>query len=135
MQRKFSVIVVDSRPMLEGEDQTQWTTITRSLIRSSGKKLLHRLSAAGIECTYLLLPATGAVIRQVSKVFVGAHSLHANGAVSSRAGTAMVAMIAKAHSIPVLVCCETYKYTPGIQLDSFSKNELGKALDCPCLPL
>jgi translation initiation factor eIF-2B subunit delta len=105
--KTFSVIVVDSRPMLEG------------------KKLLSVLSAAQIPCTYLLLPAIGSIITEVSTVFVGAHSLHSNGAVFSRAGTALVAMMAKQHSVPVVVCCETYKFSEGVQLDSFTKNELG----------
>jgi translation initiation factor 2B subunit (eIF-2B alpha/beta/delta family) len=56
---------------------------------------------------------------------VGAHSLQSNGAVFSRAGTALVAMMAKQHSVPVMVCCETYKFAEGVQLDSFTKNELG----------
>jgi translation initiation factor eIF-2B subunit delta len=90
-----------------------------------GKKLLSVLSSAGIPCSYLLLPAIGSVITEVSTVFVGAHSLHSNGAVFSRAGTALVAMMAKQHSVPVVVCCETYKYSEGVQLDSFTKNELG----------
>ncbi|KAH9943138.1 eukaryotic translation initiation factor 2B delta subunit [Epithele typhae] len=104
--RNFSVIVVDSRPMLEG------------------KRLLAVLSEAGIPCTYLLLPALGSVINEVSTVFVGAHSIHSNGAVYSRAGTALVAMMAKRHSVPVVVCCETYKFSESVQLDSFTKNEL-----------
>ncbi|RDX53239.1 eukaryotic translation initiation factor 2B delta subunit [Lentinus brumalis] len=104
--RKFSVIVVDSRPMLEG------------------KRLLAMLSEAGIACTYVLLPALGSVIGEVSTVLVGAHSIHTNGAVYSRAGTALVAMMAKRHSVPVVVCCETYKFSETIQLDSFTKNEL-----------
>ncbi|KAI9001289.1 eukaryotic translation initiation factor 2B delta subunit [Trametes punicea] len=104
--RNFSVIVVDSRPMLEG------------------KRLVAVLSDAGIQCTYLLLPALGSVMSEVSTVLVGAHSIHTNGAVYSRAGTALVAMIAKRHSVPVVVCCETYKFSESIQLDSFTKNEL-----------
>jgi len=55
---------------------------------------------------------------------VGAHSIHSNGAVFSRAGTALVAMMAKQHSVPVVVCCETYKFSEGVRLDSFTKNEL-----------
>jgi len=105
--KSFSVYVVDSRPMLEG------------------KKLLTALSSAGIPCTYLLLPAIGSIIAEVSTVFIGAHSLHSNGAVHSRAGTALVSMMAKQHSIPVVVCCETYKISETVQLDSFTKNELG----------
>ena len=92
----------------------------------AGKKLLTALSSAGIPCTYLLLPAIGSVIAEVSTVFIGAHSLHSNGAVHSRAGTALVSMMAKQHSIPVVVCCETYKISETVQLDSFTKNELGK---------
>ncbi|KAG1865000.1 hypothetical protein DFJ58DRAFT_699398 [Suillus subalutaceus] len=110
-RKQFSVVVVDSRPMLEG------------------KKLLSVLSAMGIPCTYLLLPSIGSVITEVSTVLVGAHSLHSNGAVFSRAGTALVAMMAKQHSVPVVVCCETYKFAETIQLDSFTKNELAPAGD------
>ncbi|KAG2077707.1 IF-2B-domain-containing protein [Suillus decipiens] len=109
--KQFSVVVVDSRPMLEG------------------KKLLSVLSAMGIPCTYLLLPSIGSVITEVSTVLVGAHSLHSNGAVFSRAGTALVAMMAKQHSVPVVVCCETYKFAETIQLDSFTKNELAPVGD------
>jgi len=90
-----------------------------------GKKLLSVLSAMGIPCTYVLLPSIGSVITEVSIVLVGAHSLHSNGAVYSRAGTALVAMMAKQHSVPVVVCCETYKFSETVQLDSFTKNELG----------
>lgn len=94
-------------------------------LNSAGKKLLTALSSVGIPCTYLLLPAIGCVIAEVSTVFIGAHSLHSNGAVHSRAGTALVSMMAKQHSVPVVVCCETYKISETVQLDSFTKNELG----------
>lgn len=59
-------------------------------------------------------------------VLVGAHSIHSNGSVYSRAGTALVAMLATQHSVPVIVCCETYKFSEAVQLDSFTKNELGQ---------
>ncbi|KAJ8523004.1 hypothetical protein ONZ45_g528 [Pleurotus djamor] len=112
--KRFSVIVVDSRPMLEG------------------KRLLKRLASApsstfppsNIPCTYALLPALPSLINKVTTVILGAHSLHSNGAVYSRAGTALVAMLAKQHSVPVLICCETYKFSEGIILDGFEKNEL-----------
>ena len=61
---------------------------------------------------------------EVTTVLVGAHSICANGAVYSRAGTALVAMIAKNHNVPVVVCCETYKFSESIVLDAFGKNEL-----------
>ncbi len=59
-------------------------------------------------------------------VLVGAHALYSNGAVYSRAGTAMVAMMAKANSVPVVVCCETHKFSEGVMVDGFSKNELSE---------
>lgn len=104
------------------------TFATAPLTAYTGKRLLAKLAAAGIQCTYLLLPALGSIIREVSTVLVGAHSLHSNGAVFSRAGTALVAMMAKRHSVPVVVCCETYKFSEGVQLDSFTKNELGMSI-------
>ncbi|KAL4075754.1 eukaryotic translation initiation factor 2B delta subunit [Scleroderma citrinum] len=104
--KRFSVIVVDSRPMLEG------------------KVLLKALSGASIPCTYLLLPSLPSVLPHTTTLFVGAHSIHANGAVFSRAGTATVAMMAQSHNVPVVVCCETYKWSESVRWDSFSKNEL-----------
>ncbi|KDQ29060.1 hypothetical protein PLEOSDRAFT_1088985 [Pleurotus ostreatus PC15] len=116
--KRFSVIVIDSRPMLEG------------------KHLLKRLTSAPassfppttMSCTYALLPALPSLISKVTTVILGAHSLHSNGALYSRAGTAMVAMLAKQHSVPVLICCETYKFSEGIILDGFEKNELAPPL-------
>jgi translation initiation factor eIF-2B subunit delta len=124
--KKFSVVVVDSRPMLEGLQYLPLCDVPLTICQ--GKELLLVLSSAEIPCSYLLLPAVASVITEVSTVFVGAHSLHSNGAVFSRAGTALVAMVAKQHSVPVVVCCETYKYSEGVQLDSFTKNELGKCI-------
>ncbi|KAG6866524.1 hypothetical protein C0991_003068 [Blastosporella zonata] len=109
--KRFSVIVVDSRPLLEG------------------KALLRTLTNASppVPCTYALLPALPSLMTEVTTVLLGAHSLSANGAVYSRAGTALVAMIAKGHSVPVMVCCETYKFSEGVMLDGFGKNELAPA--------
>ncbi|KAI5122155.1 hypothetical protein M0805_007054 [Coniferiporia weirii] len=109
--KRISVIVVDSRPMLEG------------------KHLLSVLAAAGIPCTYLFLPALGSVITEASTVLLGAHSLHANGAVYARAGSALVALMARTYNVPVLVCCETYKFAEGVALDGFTKNELAPTGD------
>lgn len=63
---------------------------------------------------------------QVTKVLLGAHALLANGYVMSRVGSSQVAMVAKAHNVPVLICCETYKFCERVQTDSFVFNELGK---------
>jgi len=61
-------------------------------------------------------------------VFLGAHALLANGYVKSRVGSSMVAMMAQASNVPVLVCCETYKFCDRVQTDSFVSNELSKKI-------
>ena len=43
----------------------------------------------------------------------------------SQVGTAQISLIAKTHNVPVLVCCETYKFCERVQTDSFVLNELG----------
>ena len=43
----------------------------------------------------------------------------------SQVGTAQISLIAKTHNVPVLVCCETYKFCERVQTDSFVFNELG----------
>jgi translation initiation factor eIF-2B subunit delta len=63
--------------------------------------------------------------KQVTKVFLGAYTLLVNGHLMSRAGTAMVAMVASAYNVPVIVCCETYKFCERVQIDSICFNELG----------
>lgn len=63
---------------------------------------------------------------QVTKVLLGAHALLANGYVMSRVGSSQVALVAKSYNVPVLVCCETYKFCERVQTDSFVFNELGK---------
>ena len=62
----------------------------------------------------------------MTKVFLGAHALLANGHVMSRVGSSQVALVARAHNVPVLVCCETHKFSERVQTDSFVFNELGK---------
>ncbi|XP_019911696.2 translation initiation factor eIF-2B subunit delta isoform X1 [Esox lucius] len=104
--RKFRVIVVDSRPRLEG------------------REALRRLVQIGISCTYVLISALSYVLPEVSKVFLGAHALLANGYVMSRVGTSQIALVARAFNVPVLVCCETYKFCERVQTDSFVSNEL-----------
>ena len=114
-EKKFRVIVVDSRPLLEGRDT------------------LQILSRAGISCTYVLLNAlTYLMMREVTKVFLGASALMSNGSVLSRIGSACVALLAQSNHIPVLVCCETYKICNRVQLESITGNELGDADEVAC---
>ncbi|KAF0973494.1 hypothetical protein FDP41_008198 [Naegleria fowleri] len=109
--RKFRIVVVDSRP------------------KNEGKELVKRLNKAGITCSLILINALSYMMKDVTKVFLGANSILSNGAVYSRVGTALVAMTAKAFNVPVIVCCETYKFSDQSQLDSITVNELGDPYD------
>lgn len=109
--REFSIIVVDGGPWFEG------------------KEMLRRLVEAGLKCSYVQISALSFIVRQATKVLIGAHALLANGCVMSRAGSALVALAAHAYSVPVLVCCETYKFCERVQTDAFVYNELGSPDD------
>lgn len=104
---KFRVIVVDSRPDFEGQ------------------QMLESLTMQGINCTYVLINSLSFVMPEVTKVILGAHALLANGTVMSRVGTAQVCLVANAFNVPVMVCCETHKFSERVQTDSFVYNEIG----------
>ncbi|KAK0548430.1 hypothetical protein OC846_003732 [Tilletia horrida] len=106
--KRFEVIVMDSRPLLEGQ------------------RLLASLTARSIPCTYAYLTALPTLVPRTSLVLLGTAALLANGALYSRAGTASCAMSAHAHGIPVIVCAETYKFSDRVQLDGVVVNELGE---------
>lgn len=106
VDKKFKVIVSDGRVQL------------------GGKRLAARLSEAGIDTTYIFLTAVSQVLSTVTKVFVGCEGVMANGCVLGPVGTSQVALLAQSAGLPVLVCCETYKFTERVQTDSFVYNEL-----------
>lgn len=105
--KHFRVVIVDSRPKLEAQ------------------ALLRRLLAKGLSCTYTHINALSYIMHEVTRVFLGAASVLSNGTVYSRVGSACVAMVAHAFHVPVLICCEAYKFHERVQLDSICSNELG----------
>ena len=104
--KSFKIIVVDSRPLFEG------------------KNLARTFADLGVEVQYCLTNGIDRVIKSATKVFLGAHAMLSNGRLYSRIGTALVAMSAKAAGIPVIVCCESIKFTDRVALDSFVHNEI-----------
>lgn len=56
---------------------------------------------------------------------MGAHAILNNGSSYSRIGSAAVAMAATDKQIPVILCCETYKFVNRTQVDSLVMNEKG----------
>jgi translation initiation factor eIF-2B subunit delta len=105
--KAFSVIVVDARP------------------RQEGLQLASRLAQAGVSCDYADISALSYVVKSATKVLLGVHAVFCNGSALSRTGTALVAMHAKANNVPVLVCCQSFKFTDTVQLDAICNNDVG----------
>ena len=110
---QFRVIVADAGPKFEG------------------RELMQRLMGAGLRCTYVNLHALSYMMPEVSKLLLGASSMLLNGTLLARAGTALVSMLAHEHGVPVLVCCETYKFAERVLLDSICFNEVRAAHALP----
>ncbi|XP_063690711.1 translation initiation factor eIF2B subunit delta-like isoform X2 [Bolinopsis microptera] len=110
--RKFRVMVVDNRPDLRGVNACE------------------RLTEADIPCSYVYINSATYVMKdQITKVLLSADALLANGYVLGPVGTAMLALIAHKYNKPVIVCCETYKFSERVQTDSILFNELADPKD------
>ncbi|RDH37842.1 hypothetical protein BDQ94DRAFT_135138 [Aspergillus welwitschiae] len=111
--KQFRVSIIDSRPLFEG------------------KNLARTLANAGLDVQYSLMNGISHAIKDATKVFLGAHAMTSNGRLYSRVGTALVAMSAKERAggveVPVIVCCETVKFTDRVALDSIVVNEIADA--------
>lgn len=104
--KTFRVIVVDSPP------------------HYNGRRMLSFLNDNSIDVSYTLINSLSFVIRQATKVLLGANSMLANGYLMSHIGTSQIALMAKASNVPTLVCCETYKLSDRVYVDSFGCNEV-----------
>lgn len=104
--KRFKVIVLDTKPQFEG-------------IRT-----LEELADFDIELEYAYLNAISYFMKGVTKVLIGASAFLGNGHLYSRAGSSLVCMMAHTYRVPVLVACETYKFTEKVQLDAITRNEV-----------
>ncbi|KAL6709208.1 hypothetical protein ACN47E_002024 [Coniothyrium glycines] len=105
----FSVIVVDSKPLHEG------------------RQLARKLANHGVTVRYYLITGASHAVKDATKVFLGAHAMMSNGRLYSRVGTALVSMLASSHSLPVIVLCQSVKFTEKVALDSIVGNEVAPA--------
>ena len=92
------------------------------------------LSAQGISCSYQLLSAVTFVIKECTLVLVSVEGIFSNGSVLAKVGTSMFCLVAKMNNVPIMVCCETFKFTDRVQIDAFVYNELADSEDVSCLP-
>lgn len=94
-RRKFTVIVVELAPFYSGREMS---------------KLLNK---HGISTLIIPDSAVFAIMSRVNKVIMSTHSMMANGGIKAPAGSHSIALAAKHHAVPVIVCCPMYKLTPG----------------------
>ncbi|CAI5764256.1 translation initiation factor eIF2B subunit beta [Podarcis muralis] len=104
-KRKFHVIVAECAPFCQGHE------------------MAVRLSKENIETTVMSDAAIFAVMSRVNKVIIGTKTILANGALIAVSGTHTLALAAKHHSTPLIVCAPMFKLTPQFlnEDDSFHK--------------
>ncbi|XP_069592426.1 translation initiation factor eIF2B subunit beta [Ranitomeya imitator] len=104
-KRKFHVIVAECAPFCQGHD------------------MAVSLSKAGIETTVITDAAIFAVMSRVNKVIIGTKTILANGSLRAVSGTHTLALAAKHHSTPLIVCAPMFKLSPQFpnEEDSFHK--------------
>ena len=95
-------------------------------IIDTGKDTCKKLLNAGIACSFIMTHAVPYLIKEATKIIVGASAVMTNGDIMGRVGTALICMAAHDNRIPVVALCESYKFADGlVRLDSFVWNELG----------
>uniref|UniRef100_A0A3B5L888 Translation initiation factor eIF2B subunit beta n=1 Tax=Xiphophorus couchianus TaxID=32473 RepID=A0A3B5L888_9TELE len=93
-KRKFHVIVAECAPFCQGHE------------------MATNLSKAGIETTVIADAAIFAVMSRVNKVIIGTQTVLANGGLRAVNGTHTLALAAKHHSTPLIVCAPMFKLSP-----------------------
>ena len=103
-KRKFTVIVAETCPFYHGQETAS------------------TLAKEGIET--ILIPDSGifAMMARVNKVILGTHAVTANGGLIAISGSHMMALAAKHHSTPVVVCTGLFKLSPLYPHDRDSFN-------------
>ncbi|XP_064387287.1 translation initiation factor eIF2B subunit beta-like [Halichondria panicea] len=106
-KRKFEVIVAESAPSYQGQE------------------LATKLAQDGIQTTVITDSAVFAIMSRVNKVIIGTHTVMADGGLKALNGAHQLALAAKHHSIPVLVCAALFKFSPeylcSYDQDTFNK--------------
>ncbi|KAM5129706.1 translation initiation factor eIF2B subunit beta [Mantella aurantiaca] len=104
-KRTFHVIVAECAPFCQGHE------------------MAASLAKAGIETTVITDAAIFAVMSRVNKVIIGTKTILANGSLRAVSGTHTLALAAKHHSTPLIVCAPMFKLSPQFpnEEDSFHK--------------
>ena len=92
--KKFRVYATESRPWRQG-------ILT-----------VNELAKEGIDITLIIDSAVRSVMKNVTKVFVGADTITSHGTLVNKIGTSQLALAANEASVQFYVCSETYKFSP-----------------------
>jgi len=93
-RRQFKVIVTETRPLKQGIMTAK------------------ELASSGIDVTYIIDSAAATVMKQATKMLVGADAILADGSIVNKIGTYAMALLAKQFQTPVFVAAETLKFDP-----------------------
>ncbi|CAH1244106.1 EIF2B2 [Branchiostoma lanceolatum] len=99
-KRKFQVIVAEGGPFYQGQ------------------VLAKNLAEKGIETVVITDSAVFAMMSRVNKVIIGTHTVMANGGLKAINGSHGIALAAKHHSVPVIVCASLFKLSPQFLVSS-----------------
>lgn len=105
-KRKFEVIVVESAPLL------------------SGQEMAVVLAKENISTTVITDSAVFAIMARVNKVIVGSHAVMANGGLIATSGVNLVAQSAKYFNVPFIVTAGLFKLCPLYAFDQSTYNEI-----------
>lgn len=115
--KQFRVIVTEGRP-----DET-------------GLTMARVLEELRLPVTVVLDSGVGYIMERVDMVLVGAEAVVENGGVINKLGTNQLAIVAKAHNVPVYVTAESYKFARLFPLSQRDMPLERKQLDFgPLLP-
>lgn len=92
--KKFRVYATESRPWRQG-------ILT-----------VNDLAKEGVDITLIIDSAVRSVMKQVTKVFVGADTITSHGSLINKIGTSQLALAANEARVQFYVCSETYKFSP-----------------------
>lgn len=105
MGKEFTVYVPETRPKYQGHITATW------------------LDKAGIPCSLITDNSVRHLISRADKVFVGADSIAANGAVVNKIGTSFVALAADEARVDFFVAAESYKFSPATMVGELIEIE------------
>lgn len=105
-KRKFHVIIAENAPYLEGHE------------------LALNLSKVGLDVTLISDAAIFTIISRVNTIIIGTQGIFANGGLKAHVGTHSLALAAKHHNIPLIVCTSLFKLSADYYVDSNNLPDL-----------